>query len=174
METENFFPNYRKNAHPYGCTLKEYCKENETILTPRKSIIKIRQFLMNNTVTQYDAYIFQKICNSPDILSKLVWVNDGSYLGNRIFYKRFDFDHMNYNALSIEFYAQASDTANRLFFNLDTFNRLNFLTSFCNKIFIHLIDDKEALQEGNAFEYSFDDDMPPISSRVDPDNKKKN
>lgn len=121
----------------FNPTLEDYKQSNEERLTSVESVQRIKYFIENNHITDHDMDIFNTILNNVEIISKLVWVWDGSYLNNRIFYKRFNFDDMNTNAFMIEGeygkYCRGKST-------IDDINR-DFDT-----IFICLISDEKAYE----------------------------
>lgn len=153
----NYLPLFEENAEFYETTYEGYRKSTETKLSSKESARKICEFMKNNHITIEDKMIFNKILGDHQILSKLIWVWDGSYRNNRLFYKRFNFHNMNQNSFSImDSYSYKN---NKNYYDMSIKERLDFLKNKYEFIFIDLVEDSTACDD-MLFDEMMDCDYP--------------
>lgn len=121
--------------------LPKYRKESEIKLSQKESVKKILKFINDNHITDDDMKVFNKILGDHQILSKIIFVSDGSYRSHKIFFSRFNFKNMNSSSISIiDHYFKKDDYG--LTIHIDPIDHLNVLKHKYESIFIQLIDDK--------------------------------
>lgn len=134
--------------------LDDYRMQTETKLSQEETTNKILDFIKNNSISSHEMKVFNKILGDNEILDKLIFIWDGSYRTQRIFYKKFS---ENSEGLTIEsdwLYHNNEDN----YYNLSDIEKLDFLKNNYESIFIHLVSDESAM-----FDRIFDDyydDMP--------------
>lgn len=74
--------------------LEDYCLKNNVKYPAkrraRKNAKRIMEFIRSNSLSQAEISVFNKILGDHQILSKLIFVYDGSYLRNRILYNDYN------------------------------------------------------------------------------------
>lgn len=129
----------------YGdITLQDYRNSTEMILKHKDKVNRILDFIKTNNITDEEMKVFNKILGDRSILDKLVFVWDGSYRTQRIFYKKFNME--NKNSFDIESDWLYKNRKNK-YYKMSTIDKLNFLKNNYDTIFIHLINDEDALME---------------------------
>lgn len=135
-------------------TLISYRSRTETILKNKDKVNRILDFIRNNNISDDEMRVFNKILGDKQILDKLVFVWDGSYRSHRIFYKKHSKGDK--NSFSIECDWLYYNKRNK-YNSMTLIDKLNFLKNNYEIIFIHLVDDEEAIND--AMWDSYYDDM---------------
>lgn len=143
------------SIYPNGRTLENYRKETETKLSYTDTVNRIAEFIAKNNISHTEAEIFQKILEDEEIINKLVFIWDGSYRTQRIFYKKFSSAcNNNFSVDSDWLYKNNQDD----YYNMTTSEKIDFLKNNYEIIFIHLVDDESSLRDMLFDNYY--DDMP--------------
>lgn len=142
---------------------EKYRANTETIITVPESIEKINSFIKENYISEEDLTVFRKILNDPQILSKLVWVRDGSYRNNRLFFKRFNFKVVDQPAFLVECAWLYKNKEND-YWNMPADDKIKFIKDNYEYIFIDLVPDNIAQLENLLFDtidMEFENDYEP-------------
>lgn len=141
--------------------LDEYRRYSEEKLTRKDKVNRILSFMNDNTISVESRELFNKILGDHQILNKLIFVRDGSYRNNRIFYKNFQLSP-NYEMLteiSLDDNSRFDPVRNQL----PQFSGkmgLNYMKNHYESIFIQLTTDDEV-----CYEKYFDTLSRPITCR---------
>lgn len=129
--------------------VSEYRNRTERKYKKKENARRIVEFMKTNHICEEDRKIFNKILGDHAILSKLVWVWDGSYRNNRIFYKRNSHQDKNSSAFWIQnkLYPYQKDNKGYNIYDIDSKLILNHAKNNYEVIFIDLVSDEKAFED---------------------------
>ena len=104
----------------------------------------ILSFINNNTILKADKELFDMIIKDDAILNKLQICTDGSYVNGRIFYKDF-FSNWDSNIqIDGRFWSEYYSKHGK---SLNTLAKINYMKDNFKVIYLHLVNDLEALED---------------------------
>lgn len=159
------FLHYKELYGEGGYSLDIYRKTTEFKLSRKETVNKILKFIKNNNISDNDMKIFNKILGDHQVLDKLVFINDGSFRNNRLYYNGgfiIECRKEYYCSSSPNVYRNKWTSPNKF---------INNIKNNYEVIFIHLNPDKDIYNPVEEFDYT---DYNPIINMVHPMHKSKN
>lgn len=124
--------------------LVQYRANTEYKLSHKEKVNRILRFIKENKISQEEMKIFNKILGDHKILDKLVFVWDGSYRSNIIFYKKLMIGKEN-NFVIRNYWLYGSN--NGKYKTMSVMDNLNYIKNNYETLFIHLISDEESTRD---------------------------
>lgn len=130
-----------------GYSLDIYRKTTEFKLSRKETVNKILKFIKDNNISDNDMKIFNKILGDHQVLDKLIFVTDGSFRANRLYYN---------GGFMVEcgkeYYCSSSPTMYRKWVSPNKL--INNIKNNYEVIFIHLNSDKDNFKMFNDISFS--------------------
>ncbi len=124
--------------------LAVYRAETEYKLSHKEKVNRILKFISENNISSEEMKIFNKILGDHKILDKLVFVWDGSYRSNRIYYKKFIAGkENNFHIENWWLYKNHNHKCKAM----TMMENINYIKNNYEIIFIHLITDDESQKD---------------------------
>jgi len=126
-----------------------FLKKNCFKLSKKQMVKRILSFIRNNSISEADIKLFNKILGDTKILNKLQICTDGSYLNGRIFYKNF------FNSSENVMFVDGSYWSDRYvknnYININTLEKLNYMKYNFEVIYLHLVGNSKALEDYDEY-----------------------
>jgi hypothetical protein len=146
------YKSLQDDGHPdYQLSWNDYikkCFESHRHYSRKETAKIIRDFINSNFVSDRDRLIFNEILKNKPLLDKLIFVEDGSYLNNRLY---FDNKHLrDINGKQGCFYFEIGldvlkDKERDDYYKLSDSLKLKFIMDNFECVFIHLINDPDRI-----------------------------
>jgi len=122
-----------------------FLQKNCFKLSKKQMVKRILSFIKNNSVSEADKKLFNKILGDTKLLNKLQICTDGSYLNGRIFYKNFFNGSENVMFVDGSYWSERYVKNN--YVNISTLEKLNYMKYNFEVIYLHLVGNSKALDD---------------------------
>lgn len=121
-------------------TVDKYMARHHRKFSKKDTVNRIKEFIEDNRISKDDMEIFKKIYGDHQILSKLVFVDDGSFCRHKILYKRGIRFFSNFYIFCDDLYQENK----KEYEYIDAKDKLNYIKRNYEVIYIQLVSDRDA------------------------------